>query len=416
MPRRETPIFLAHLRRMRSRQRTIILSTSRLSWRRLRPILALFAVFALVILAFSIVKVDQTEAVLVADFGRPVRVIDRPGLHAKWPWQTVERFDNRLQLDSSAVRAVMTRDNRALDLAWFLTWKVDNVDRFVRALGSRVEASARLEDLTASVVASKVARYELPDLIKVGGVSVVETLMNEVTVRVAEQAAKDYGLKVVDVRLRRLNFPEDVRPAIYEQIRGDRKRIAAALRAEGESQARSIRGAADLERSKTLASAEADAAKILGEGEAQAARIGNAAYSADPTFYQFLKTLDVYRKALGNRTTLVLSADSPFLKLLTEGVPALEQPPGPLVLPTEPSAAPNPAVVTPLKPATEPTPSSATVNTNPPADAVPASVTPRPTVPATVRPPTPTNASRPPAPRANPGVSGTRPAVTGSRP
>jgi modulator of FtsH protease HflC len=131
------------------------------------------------------------------------------------------------------------------------------------------------------------------------------------------------------VRLRRLNYPEEVRSSVFEQIRSERQRVAAATRAEGESQARTIRSAADLERARTLAEAEADAARVVGEGEAEAARIANEAHAVDPQFYQFLKTLETYRAALDNRTTLVLSAESAFLKLLTQGVPDLAPTSGP---------------------------------------------------------------------------------------
>ena len=137
----------------------------------------------------------------------------------------------------------------------------------------------------------------------------------------AEQAAREYGLEVVAVRLRRLNYPEEVRSAVFEQIRSERQRVAAATRAEGESQARVIRSAADRERAAVIAAAESDAARMIGEGEAEAARIANEAQAADPAFYQFLKTLETYRAALDARTTLVLSADSSFLRLLTQGVP-----------------------------------------------------------------------------------------------
>ena len=118
-----------------------------------------------------------------------------------------------------------------------------------------------------------------------------------------------------------MNYPAEVREAVFEQIRSERRRVAAATRAEGESQARAIRSAADRERSKVVAEADADASRRIGEGEAMATRIANEAHSADPAFYQFLKTLDTYRAALDQKTTLVLSAESAFLKLLTQGPP-----------------------------------------------------------------------------------------------
>jgi membrane protease subunit HflC len=182
--------------------------------------------------------------------------------------------------------------------------------------------------MAASVLAAALGGHDLAALVKVDRESALDALMTEVTGRIGEQAGREYGLTVVDVRLRRLNYPEEVRSAVFEQIRSERKRVAAATRAEGESQARTIRSAADLERAKTVAEAEADAARVIGEGEAQATRIANDAHAADPAFYQFLKTLETYRAALDARTTLVLSADSAFLRLLTQGT-------------IEPSAPPN---------------------------------------------------------------------------
>src|SRR6185437_10989030 len=127
--------------------------------------------------------------------------------------------------------------------------------------------------------------HDLSDLVKVGDDSAIDAVMTAVTARVAEQAGKEYGIDVVDVRLRRLNYPEEVRTAVFEQIRSERRRVAAATRAEGESQARRIRSAADRERAHAIAEAEADAARLIGEGEAEATRIANQAQAADPAFY-----------------------------------------------------------------------------------------------------------------------------------
>ncbi len=224
-------------------------------------------------------------------------------------------------------REMLTKDKKNLEVAWYVSWKVADVERFLRSVRTLPDASARLEDMASSVLAAALVAHDLPDLVKVGGDSAIDAMMREVTERVNDQAGKEFGLIVVDVRLRRLNYPEEVREAVFEQIRSERKRVAAATRAEGESQARTIRSAADLERSKIVAEADAEAARVIGEGEAQAARISNEAHSADPVFYHFLKTLDTYRAALDQKTTLVLSADSAFLKVLTQGVP--DATPGP---------------------------------------------------------------------------------------
>jgi membrane protease subunit HflC len=305
-------------------------------------ILALGAVAA----ACTPVIVDQTEAVFITEFGRPVRLIDEPGLHWKWPFQSRRGFDKRLQLDAPPPREMLTRDKKNLEVAWYVSWRIGDVNRFLRATRTQADASARLEDMTASILAMELVRHDLTSIVKIGGDPALAALMKDVTARVADQADKEFGLRVVDVRLRRLNYPEEVRSAVFEQIRGERRRVAATTRAEGESQARTIRSAADLERAKTLAEAEGDAARVIGEGEAQAARIANDAHSADPNFYRFLKTLETYRSALDSKTTLVLSSDSAFLELLTKGVPEPPTTPGASV--AEKQSAPGPSSSAPM--------------------------------------------------------------------
>jgi membrane protease subunit HflC len=191
------------------------------------------------------------------------------------------------------------------------------------------------------LIAAELGLRDLGDLVTVGGHSKLADMMTGVTERVGDQASREYGVEVVAVRLRRLNYPEEVRSAVFEQIRSERQRVAAATRAEGESQARIIRSAADRQRAATIAAAEADAARTIGEGEAKAARIANEAQAADPAFFQFLKTLETYRAALDSKTTLVLSADSSFLQLLTRGVPdpAVSKPRQPASSPGDPVAA-----------------------------------------------------------------------------
>jgi membrane protease subunit HflC len=275
---------------------------------------------ALAALARSVVIVDQAESVYITEFGRPIRLIADPGLHFKWPHQSRRGFDRRLQVDAPPAREMLTRDKKNLEVAWYVGWRIGDVDRFLRSVRTLPDASARLEDMAASVLAAELGGRDLADLVKLGDDSALATLMDRVAARVGEQAGREYGVAVVDCRLRRLNYPEEVRTAVFEQIRSERRRVAAATRAEGESQARQVRSAADRERAQLVAEAEADAARLVGEGEAEATRIANEAHAADPSFYQFLKTLEAYRVALDKKTTLVLSTESPFLKLLTQGV------------------------------------------------------------------------------------------------
>lgn len=288
-----------------------------------RLVLATPAILAVVVMVRSIVLVDQSETALVTAFGRPVRLIEEAGLHYKWPHEGVRSFDRRLQLDTPQAREMLTKDKKNLEVAWYTSWRIVDVERFLRTVRTMPDASARLDDMAAAVLAAELGGRELSQLVSDGGRSSLDAMTSDLTRRVAEQAAQEYGVEVTAVRLRRLNYPEEVRAAVFEQIRSERQRVAAATRAEGESQARIIRSAADRDRAAAIAQAESDAARQIGEGEAQAARIANDAQAADPEFYQFLKTLETYRLALDGRTTLVLSAESRFLRLLTQGVPDL---------------------------------------------------------------------------------------------
>jgi membrane protease subunit HflC len=294
-----------------------------------RRIVIGLSLLVLILIARSIVVVDQTESAFITEFGRPVRLIDEPGLHFKWPHQSTRSFDRRLQLDTPPAREMLTKDKKNLEVAWYASWRIADVPRFLATVRTLGDASARLEDMAASVLAAELGGHDLGAFVTASDHSVLGAMMTAVTERIREQAQREYGLEIAAVRLRRLNYPEEVRGAVFEQIRSERQRVAAATRAEGESQARMIRSAADRDRAAVLAAAEADAARLIGEGEAQATRIANEAQAADPALYQFLKTLETYRSALDARTTLVLSAESRFLRLLTQGVPDLagEKPP-----------------------------------------------------------------------------------------
>ncbi|MGA2706566.1 MAG: protease modulator HflC [Isosphaeraceae bacterium] len=236
-----------------------------------RRVLALLAILAVVALVRSIVIVDQSETAFVTAFGRPVRLIEEAGLHFKWPHEGVRSFDRRLQLDTPPAREMLTKDKKNLKVAWYASWRITDVQRFLRAVRTMPDASARLEDMAAAVLAAELGGRELGQLVSVGDQSMLDALTGDVTRRVAEQAAQEYGLEVVAVRLRRLNYPEEVRAAVFEQIRSERQRVAAATRAEGESQARIIRSAADRDRATVVAQAESDTARLIGDGEAQAA-------------------------------------------------------------------------------------------------------------------------------------------------
>ncbi len=196
----------------------------------IRRILAMLAVLAAVALWRTLVIVDQSESAFVTEFGRPVRLIEEAGLHFKWPQQGVRSFDRRLQLDAPPAREMLTKDKKNLQVAWYASWRIADVVRFLRTVRTMPDASARLEDMAAAVLAAELGGHELGQLVSIGETSMLDALASELTRRVANQAAQEYGVEVVAVRLLRLNYPEEVRTAVFEQIRSERQRVAAATR------------------------------------------------------------------------------------------------------------------------------------------------------------------------------------------
>jgi modulator of FtsH protease HflC len=162
----------------------------------------------------------------------------------------------------------------------------------------------------------------------------LDSLTREVTSAVAPAARSELGVDVLDVRLRRFNHPVEVRPAVFDLIRSERRQVAARLRAEGDAQYVTITSQADRMRDTILAQAEADAQRIRGDATALATRVLNEAHARDPKFFEFLRTLESYRSILDGQTTVVLSSSSPILKLMSQG-PQVER------LPEAPSESPR---------------------------------------------------------------------------
>ncbi|MEW4570840.1 SPFH domain-containing protein [Tautonia sp. JC769] len=303
-------------------------------------VLLVFVVAALVVAARSIVVADETQYVLVTSFGRPVVLYgDDPGeagLHAKWPWQGVWSIDRRLKSFDTAAREVISGDKKNLEVAGFVAWKVADPITFLRAAGSGEAAEARLEERIASALSDAIGRRGLETLASTDPtVWALDDVTREVQEAVGDPARAELGVDVVDVRLRRFNHPLEVRPAVFDLIRSERRQVAAQIRADGETKARTITSQAERQREAILAEAEAEAERIRSSAEAEATRILNEAHATDPGFAEFLRTLETYRALLDGRATVVLSADSPLLRLLNEG-------PGSAALQGPPAAAATP--------------------------------------------------------------------------
>jgi membrane protease subunit HflC len=272
----------------------------------------------------SVVVVDETEFAVVTNFGRIAAVYgDQPGeagLHPKAPWQLATRIDRRFRVFDPPTREVITGDKRNLEVAPYVVWRVADPVVFLRGSGSHELAEARLNERVSAGLSDAIGRRELASLASTDPARWgLDALTRDVLDSVAPAARDELGVEVIDVRLRRFAHPVEVRPAVFELIRSERRQVASRLRAEGEAQHLAITSQADRARDTILAEAEAEAKRIRGNAEAEATRLLNEAQARDPRFFEFLRTLEAYRSILDERATVVLSASSPLLKLLVQG-------------------------------------------------------------------------------------------------
>ena len=295
-------------------------------WLRRAIIGSLLALVLVGIVLASGVVVDETQYVLVTEFGRIVAVYgDQPaesGLHPKWPWRGRVTVDRRIQVFDPPPREVITGDKRNLEVASYVVWHVSDPARFLRSAETLAVAEARLDERVSAALSNAIGKRALESLASTDPkVWSLDALTGEVLAAVAPAARDELGVEVVDVRLRRFNHPIEVRPAVFELIRSERRQVAATLRAEGDAQYQTLTSQADRQRDALLSQADAEAERIRGQGDAEATRLYNDAHSRDPKFYEFVRTLDSYRAILDDKATVVLSSSSPLLRLLTQGPP-----------------------------------------------------------------------------------------------
>jgi len=274
----------------------------------------------LLLLALTFYTVGEGETVIVTQFGRPIEVVAAPGLHGKWPWQSRIRLDARLQTFNPMPSELLTRDKKNLVIDSFVTWRLQDPERFVQAVVDRPGAEARLQDMVKSELSIALGNTDLSSLVSVQPGEVrTASIMEEITRRCDQAAREQYGIEVTGVRLRRINLPEENKESVFARMRAERERIARQYRAEGTEQATRIKAEADRKKTQILAAAYEQAEKVRGEGDAQSMTIYAGAYGRDPKFYKMTRTLEAYRKFLNEKTTVVLSSDSELMKLLTAG-------------------------------------------------------------------------------------------------
>ena len=286
-----------------------------------RRYLAVAAGAVVALLAYlTFFAVRETEFVLVTQFGRPVRTVTDAGLNVKWPFQTAIYFDRRLRVYNPRPSEFLTRDKKNVVIENYVVWKIEDPNRFVQTVGDSTAAEMRLHDIVWSGLSAALGTHDLDSLVGTDVRRYRPTSLLDNLTRLTDSAAlEQYGINVVDVRIKRLNLPEQNKQSVYARMRAERERIARQYRAEGEEQALSIRADADRQKEEILSAAYSEAEKIKGQGDAESTRIYGQAYSKNPGFYKLLRTLESYKKVLDDKTTAILSSDSELLRVLTKG-------------------------------------------------------------------------------------------------
>lgn len=298
---------------------------------------AVLLVVAVVVASTSYFAVDRAEFAYVTQFGRHVKTYDGAddaGLHVKLPWpiQSVRRIDHRLQIFDLAGAELLTHDpkemtiDKTLTISAYVCWRIadaDGVDRFIRTVGTPDRAEEILGRQISSRLGAEVGNMRLDDLISIAPSKEVEQRMDKLNQRLLgegrpnvegsgnreslrENARRTYGIDLVDVRLRRFNYPPQVRDAIFNRIRSERSKKAAEYESEGAQLAEDIKSQAEYDARTILADARASEQRLKGEADARADQIRNLAQSKDVGFYTFLRKLDEYQRILGDKKTVLL--------------------------------------------------------------------------------------------------------------
>ncbi|MEC7902152.1 MAG: protease modulator HflC [Candidatus Neomarinimicrobiota bacterium] len=264
----------------------------------------------------SIFIVDETQQVVILQLGKPVKTVTKPGLNVKLPFPFQEKitFDDRLLEYDSPPEEILSKDKKSLIVDNYVRWKIVDPLQFLKTVQAIPTAKSRMDDIVYSELRRELGTHDMVEIITENR----EEIMDIVT-RQSNSATLAYGISVVDVRIRRVDLPAENEESIYARMEAERKRQANKFRSEGEEEAQKIRAATDRDKTIILADAYKEAEKIRGEGDARAVQIYARSYSADPKFYEFVRTLDTYKQVVDDKTTLVLPSGSKLFKLLMDG-------------------------------------------------------------------------------------------------
>ena len=279
-----------------------------------KPVFVLIIAVFLLVASQSLFTVDERELAIKFRFGEIVGSDFTPGLHFKFPFvNNVEKYPKRILTLSNPQELFLTFEKKNLYVDFFVKWRIVNIDNYYNATrGDELVAKQRLLEQVKDGIRSEFAKRTVPEVVTAERRELMADMMRGV-----RENAKTLGIEVVDVRVKRIEFSEDVSDSVFRRMRQERARVASELRAEGAEAAEQIRADAERKRTVLLAEAYRDAEITRGSGDAQASEIYAAAYTKNPEFYAFYRSISAYRRSLGNSgDLLVIAPDGEIFRYL----------------------------------------------------------------------------------------------------
>jgi membrane protease subunit HflC len=256
--------------------------------------------------------VPEWQQAIVTQLGQPIRTVREPGLYWKLPFlHTVTVFDKRVLAADAGSAEYITLDKKRLLIDHISRWEIVDPLQFYRTVRDERGAIARLDDIITARLRQEVAKENFKEIIREKRDVIMETVTAE-----ARTLAAPFGLRVIDVRVKRADLPAEVQASVFARMQAERQRIALRYRAEGEEKGREIRAQADKEREIILARAYQESQSLRGTGDAQAIAVTGQAFGRDPAFYGFVRRLETYERVFSPETTIVLRPDSDLLRYL----------------------------------------------------------------------------------------------------
>jgi len=275
-------------------------------------VIAITCAVALLVASQSLFTVDETEQAIVLQLGKPVAGPLGPGLHFKLPFiQNVVTLDSRiLQYDAKSAD-VLTKDKKTMVVDNYAKWRINDPLQFYRVLRTTGRAQSRLDDLVYAEVRVAIGNYTLDEVVSAKRAEIMSIVTNNVN-----DAVKNMGIQILDVRIKRTDLPPQNEKAIFGRMHAERERQAKLYRSEGQEESAKIKSRAEKERTVILADANRDSEKIRGQGDAEATKTYAEALNQSPEFYALQRSLEAYKKSLHDNARVVLTPSSGFLKYM----------------------------------------------------------------------------------------------------